>query len=131
MPTETLPPVLPESKATGPMTPFSSSVPLRILHKGPEYFRRQPTASKDVACQTDPVDTHTVGTQLSFRTLHSHYRSKGFVADLLDLICDKVLVDPMPYTDKILAIPVPKVLSAQYGRPDKEEVIASYMTRFN
>lgn len=41
MPTETLAPALPDSKATGPTAPFSSAVPLRILNKGPEYFRRQ------------------------------------------------------------------------------------------
>uniref|UniRef100_A0A3Q3XHE3 Protein FAM110B n=1 Tax=Mola mola TaxID=94237 RepID=A0A3Q3XHE3_MOLML len=41
MPTETLAPALPDSKAAGPATPFCSSVPLRILNKGPEYFRRQ------------------------------------------------------------------------------------------
>ncbi|XP_030016029.1 protein FAM110B isoform X2 [Sphaeramia orbicularis] len=41
MPTETLAPTLPDSKAAGPATPFSSTVPLRILNKGPEYFRRQ------------------------------------------------------------------------------------------
>ncbi|XP_034039088.1 protein FAM110B [Thalassophryne amazonica] len=41
MPTETLTPALPDSKAPGPTAPFSSTVPLRILNKGPEYFRRQ------------------------------------------------------------------------------------------
>ncbi|CAF90755.1 unnamed protein product, partial [Tetraodon nigroviridis] len=41
MPTETLAPALPDSKAPGPATPFSSTVPLRILNKGPDYFRRQ------------------------------------------------------------------------------------------
>ncbi|XP_077392026.1 protein FAM110B [Festucalex cinctus] len=41
MPTETLAPALPDSKATGTATPFSSTVPLRILNKGPDYFRRQ------------------------------------------------------------------------------------------
>ncbi|XP_028327701.1 protein FAM110B [Gouania willdenowi] len=41
MPTETLPPPLPDSKAAVPPAPFSSAVPLRILNKGPEYFRRQ------------------------------------------------------------------------------------------
>ncbi|XP_037132279.1 protein FAM110B [Syngnathus acus] len=41
MPTETLSPALPDSKATGTATPFSSTVPLRILNKGPDYFRRQ------------------------------------------------------------------------------------------
>ncbi|XP_031730757.1 protein FAM110B [Anarrhichthys ocellatus] len=41
MPTETLAPALPDSKAAGPATAFSSTVPLRILNKGPDYFRRQ------------------------------------------------------------------------------------------
>ncbi|XP_075871653.1 protein FAM110B [Nelusetta ayraudi] len=41
MPTETLAPALPDSKAAGSATPFGSSVPLRILNKGPDYFRRQ------------------------------------------------------------------------------------------
>ncbi|XP_045907745.1 protein FAM110B isoform X2 [Micropterus dolomieu] len=41
MPTETLAPALPDSKAAGPATPFTSTVPLRILNKGPDYFRRQ------------------------------------------------------------------------------------------
>lgn len=41
MPTETLAPALPDSKAAGSATPFSSTVPLRILNKGPDYFRRQ------------------------------------------------------------------------------------------
>uniref|UniRef100_A0A3P9KWC1 Protein FAM110B n=1 Tax=Oryzias latipes TaxID=8090 RepID=A0A3P9KWC1_ORYLA len=41
MPTETLAPNLPDSKATGPATALSSTVPLRILNKGPDYFRRQ------------------------------------------------------------------------------------------
>uniref|UniRef100_A0A8C6SCP1 Protein FAM110B n=1 Tax=Neogobius melanostomus TaxID=47308 RepID=A0A8C6SCP1_9GOBI len=42
MPTETLaPPSLADSKAPGPAPPFGASVPLRILNKGPDYFRRQ------------------------------------------------------------------------------------------
>lgn len=41
MPTETLAPALPDSKAASPAAPFSSAVPLRILNKGPDYFRRQ------------------------------------------------------------------------------------------
>ncbi|KAM3866303.1 protein FAM110B [Diretmus argenteus] len=41
MPTETLAPALPDSKAPGPAAPFGSTVPLRILNKGPDYFRRQ------------------------------------------------------------------------------------------
>ncbi|XP_026883117.2 protein FAM110B [Electrophorus electricus] len=38
MPTETL---QPDSKSAGPGGGFASAVPLRILNKGPDYFRRQ------------------------------------------------------------------------------------------
>lgn len=41
----------------------------------------------------------------------------GYVADMMD---------PAPDTDTVLAI-----LTAQFERPDKEEVIASYVSRFN
>ncbi|KAM6948899.1 LOW QUALITY PROTEIN: protein FAM110B [Aplochiton taeniatus] len=42
MPSESLaPPPLADSKGPGPGTPFPTAVPLRILNKGPEYFRRQ------------------------------------------------------------------------------------------
>ncbi len=45
----------------------------------------------------------------------------------MDLIFEKVFVNPMPYTDVLFAIPVPEDLSAQY---EKEEVIASFVSRF-
>ncbi|KAM8755816.1 uncharacterized protein AB9X84_009227 [Acanthopagrus schlegelii] len=54
-----------------------------------------------------------------------------YVADMMDLIFDKVFVDPTPYTNAMLAIPVPEDLTAQYAQPDKKEVIASYVSRFN
>ncbi|XP_028291221.1 uncharacterized protein LOC114454733 isoform X3 [Gouania willdenowi] len=44
-----------------------------------------------------------------------------YVEDLLDLIFNEVCVDPAPYTEALLAIPVPEDLSAQYERPDEEE----------
>lgn len=54
----------------------------------------------------------------------------GYVADMMDLIFEKVFVNPMPYTNALLAIPVPEDLSAQYEKPDREEVIASFVSRF-
>ncbi len=47
----------------------------------------------------------------------------------MDLIFEKVFVNPMPYTDVLFAIPVPEDLSAQYEKPDKE-LIASFVSRF-
>ena len=55
----------------------------------------------------------------------------GYVADMVDLIFEKICVDLAPYTDAVLAIPIPEKLTAQCERPDEEEVIASYVTRFN
>ncbi|XP_030277722.1 uncharacterized protein LOC115584440 [Sparus aurata] len=54
-----------------------------------------------------------------------------YVADMMDLIFAKVFVDPTPYMNAMLAIPVQEDLTAQYEHPDKEEVIASYVSRFN
>ena len=56
--------------------------------------------------------------------------SKGYVDVLMDLILDEVFVNPAPYTDAMLAIRVPEDLSAQFNRPDKEEVIANFVSRF-
>ncbi|XP_038158943.1 uncharacterized protein LOC119795164 [Cyprinodon tularosa] len=55
----------------------------------------------------------------------------SYVADLMGLIFDKVFVDPTPYTSALLAIPVPEDFIEQYERPEKEEVIASYVSRLN
>ncbi|XP_034539013.1 uncharacterized protein LOC117812396 isoform X2 [Notolabrus celidotus] len=54
-----------------------------------------------------------------------------YVDDMLDLVLEKVFVDPSPYTEAVLAAPIPEDLSAQSERPDREEVIASYVSRFN
>ncbi|XP_039675675.1 uncharacterized protein LOC120571041 [Perca fluviatilis] len=42
----------------------------------------------------------------------------GYVADMMDLIFEKVFVNPTPYTAALLAIPVPEDLSGQYEKPD-------------
>ena len=49
-----------------------------------------------------------------------------YVDKLLDLI-----FDPAPYVDEVLKIAIPEDLSTQFDKPDKLEVIASYMSRFN
>lgn len=48
----------------------------------------------------------------------------------MNLIFEEVFVNPAPYTAEMLTIPVPENLSAQYEKPDKEEVIASFVSRF-
>ncbi|KAG5272506.1 hypothetical protein AALO_G00166280 [Alosa alosa] len=47
---------------------------------------------------------------------------------LMDMIMEKVFVDPSSYADEILKINIPPDLSSQYEHPDKEEVIASYVS---
>ncbi len=56
------------------------------------------------------------------------FYNTGYVADMMDLLFEKVFVNPTPYTDELLAIPVPEYLSAQYEKPDKEEVSSKYTT---
>ena len=49
----------------------------------------------------------------------------------MDLIFHKVFQDPAPYVNEVLKIPIPADLSAQFEKPDKREVVASYVSRFN
>ena len=50
---------------------------------------------------------------------------------LLDLIFDRVSQDLAPYVDEVLKIPIHEDFSAQFEKPDKLEVIAGYVSRFN
>ena len=50
---------------------------------------------------------------------------------MMDMIMEKVFVDPASYRAEILKINIPPELSSEYEHPDKEEVIASYVSRFN
>ncbi|KAL2079798.1 hypothetical protein ACEWY4_025542 [Coilia grayii] len=54
----------------------------------------------------------------------------GYVTVLMDLIFEEVLVNSTPYTDALLTIHVPEDLSAQFEKPDKEEVIANFVSSF-
>ncbi len=38
------------------------------------------------------------------------FYNTGYVADMMDLLFEKVFVNPTPYTDELLAIPVPEYL---------------------
>ncbi|XP_056444425.1 LOW QUALITY PROTEIN: zinc finger protein 91-like [Gadus chalcogrammus] len=51
----------------------SRSVPTLL---GSATNRRQQLLSRDVACQTDHLETHTVATRLSLKTLQSHFKSE-------------------------------------------------------
>lgn len=54
-----------------------------------------------------------------------------YVDDLMDLVFEKVFVDPAPYTEEIMKISIPEDLCANYERPDKESVINNFVSRFN
>ncbi|XP_037649668.1 uncharacterized protein LOC119502670 [Sebastes umbrosus] len=54
-----------------------------------------------------------------------------YVDDLMDLVFEKVFVDPAPYTEEIMKINIPEDLCANYERPDKESVINDFVSRFN
>ncbi|XP_067217565.1 uncharacterized protein [Chanodichthys erythropterus] len=50
-----------------------------------------------------------------------------YVENLLNLIFEKVVIDPTPYVDEVLQICIPEDLTAQFQKPDKLDVIASYV----
>ncbi|KAA0721759.1 hypothetical protein E1301_Tti014268 [Triplophysa tibetana] len=54
-----------------------------------------------------------------------------YVDDMMDLVFDKVALDPTPYVEAVLKIPIPEDLTAQFAKPDKLEVIDRYVSRFN
>ena len=63
--------------------------------------------------------------------IHFYVHCTEYVNDLKDMIMDKGFVDPASYRAEILKINIPPELSSEYEHPDKEEVIASYVSRFN
>ncbi|XP_077076473.1 uncharacterized protein LOC143729210 isoform X1 [Siphateles boraxobius] len=54
-----------------------------------------------------------------------------YVDELMDLIFEKVFENPGPYEAEVQKISIPDDLSAQFEKPDKMEVIASCVSRFN
>ena len=52
------------------------------------------------------------------------------VDKLLDLTFDRVFQDLAPYVDEVLKMPIPEDLAAHFDKPDKLEVIASFVSRF-
>lgn len=49
----------------------------------------------------------------------------------MDFVFDKVALDPTPYVEEVLKIPIPEDLTAQFAKPDKLEIIEQYVSRFN
>ncbi|XP_059389305.1 uncharacterized protein LOC132122845 isoform X3 [Carassius carassius] len=62
--------------------PARTSPPQRRLEASTSSACIQLPLSRDVSCQTDPLETHTVGTQLSLKTLPPHFRSEGVQANV-------------------------------------------------
>ena len=54
-----------------------------------------------------------------------------YVEDLMGFIMGPVFEDPAAYREEILKIHIPPDLSSEFEHPEKEEVIASYVSRFN
>ncbi|XP_035474231.2 uncharacterized protein LOC118290557 isoform X2 [Scophthalmus maximus] len=53
-----------------------------------------------------------------------------YVDELMDLIFD-VFKDPAPFMDEVLRIPIPPALSTQFDSPEKQDVVASFVSGFN
>ncbi|XP_051510706.1 uncharacterized protein LOC127415798 isoform X2 [Myxocyprinus asiaticus] len=55
----------------------------------------------------------------------------NYVDDLLRLVFEEVFVDPTPFIEQLLTIPIPTALCSEFERPTKEEAIACHVSRFN
>ena len=54
-----------------------------------------------------------------------------YVEVLMGFIMGPVFEDPAAYRDDLLKIHIPPDLCSEFEHPEKEEVIASYVSRFN
>ncbi|KAF3688104.1 hypothetical protein EXN66_Car003776 [Channa argus] len=52
----------------------------------------------------------------------------GYVDNLMEMILDKVVLDPAPYTDELLSLPVPPPLCADFDRPHKEDAVTAVVS---
>ncbi|KAG5264230.1 hypothetical protein AALO_G00251400 [Alosa alosa] len=85
---------------------LSSGDPLYRMHF-PKYRKGE--------CRVKPIKTET-----TFR----------YVEDL-GFIMGEVFVDQEAYREELLKISIPPDLSSEFEHPEKEEVIANYVSRFN
>uniref|UniRef100_A0A667ZJW4 Uncharacterized protein n=1 Tax=Myripristis murdjan TaxID=586833 RepID=A0A667ZJW4_9TELE len=54
-----------------------------------------------------------------------------YVEKLLNSLFTEVLLDPQPFTAELALVPVPPPLCAAFERPDKDEAIAGFVSRFS
>ncbi|KAK7881422.1 hypothetical protein WMY93_029831 [Mugilogobius chulae] len=54
-----------------------------------------------------------------------------YVDDILELVFEEVFHDPASYVQEMQMIPIPPPLSTEHSRPDKETVVAGFVSRFN
>ncbi|XP_076154859.1 uncharacterized protein LOC143138242 [Alosa pseudoharengus] len=85
----------------------SSGDPLYRMHF-PKYRKGE--------CRVKPIKTET-----TFR----------YVEHLMGFIMGEVFMDPEAYREELLKISIPPDLSSEFEHPEKEEVIANYVSRFN
>ncbi|XP_059926281.1 uncharacterized protein LOC132471191 isoform X1 [Gadus macrocephalus] len=74
-------------------------------------------ATRDIGCQTEPPQRRSVGTQLSLKTLHSHYRSAAVQATVS---CKNFGTSTGPFTHS-LPLQRPRSIKQPYKRPRLEQ----------
>ncbi|XP_061586894.1 protein FAM110B [Cololabis saira] len=101
MPTETLAPPLQDSKGPGPPAAFGApAVPLRILNKGPDYFRRQ----------VDPNPKRLSAVERLEADKAKYVKSQEVINAKQEPVKPPVLAKPLPLLAKplpLLAKPLP------------------------
>ncbi|KAA8585662.1 hypothetical protein FQN60_004356 [Etheostoma spectabile] len=116
-----------EQHRTQPMTLQTHS--LNELLRSTTWRRSLPKRLKDNAKLSPHYHTSSLEVFHSVILWFSPKKNVGMLGldwdDLMDMIMEKVLGNPLLYKDKILKINIPLDLSLQYEHSDKEEVIAS------
>lgn len=55
----------------------------------------------------------------------------GYIDELLNLVFNKVIAQPAPFLEELMAMSVPEPLCSQYERPERADVLTSYVSRFS
>ncbi|CAB1420645.1 unnamed protein product [Pleuronectes platessa] len=104
---------------------------LELFEVCPVCRRGTDVIYKKGECTAKPVKADA-----TFRDSHRLYLkakqcTNNYVDNLLDLIFHQVFQDLALYVNEVLNISKREDLSAKYEKPDKQEVIASYVSSFN
>ena len=63
--------------------------------------------------------------------IHIYSHTTGYVFDMMQLVLEEIIHDPLPYVAAVQLIPVPQPLCVQLDRPSMEDAVAQHLSRFS